>query len=684
MEMEPLLEGYGDSRTGHDDSIDACCNEGDELSIFCSSSEAAVRGMPVAEGSALDNSVEQPVQTVGWRRRNIVTSGPDRRLFDPKRTSALQKALLKFAKSSDGYVMEPSIGTEFDSTDEAFEFYNLYSWERGFGIRKGKRRYSESSLNRSARKEEKYAIGQDFHCSCAGTPNNDIKTMSIRTNCLAMLRLHRTLDFGWVVAGHVSGHNHPLSATYAENKIWPSHSQLGKYSTDLVKKLRQNNFGLNHLYTILGSFFGGMEKVPSTRRCLKSLCQKINREEAQNDIAKTLRIFREFRVKDPGFTYVVDPDEDGRIKSLMWTNSRSRMQYAHFGDVVTFDTTYKTNLYDMPFGLFVGVNNHFQTVFFGGVLLTDETIDSFKWVFSEFVSLMGGKAPKTILTDQTRAMEVAIAEVLKESVHRWCKLHVIYRLKEWLGTKYTRDRTFRNRFHKLLNDMLTVDEFEQGWNDLLVDYDLGDNSFMRQIFDVRKKWVKSYFKCVFCARQTTTQRSESANHMLKGLVQKSCPIHLFVQQYAKLQYIRDEEETQEERRTKMKSRNLSLGGPLVVHASKLYTAKVFELFCELKAASEDYKVRVLTTDEEYIAEHHDLSRVEKWIKGSYRVIVDVAANSYQCECGLLEHFGLPCSHVLRVMISCGVTKLPESMIIQRWTKEARNVVPEHFGTVLKG
>lgn len=141
MEMEPLLEGYGDSRTGHDDSIDACCNEGDELSIFCSSSEAAVRGMPVADGSALDNSVEQPVQTVGWRRRNIVTSGPDRRLFDPKRTSALQKALLKFAKSNDGYVMEPSIGTEFDSTDEAFEFYNLYSWERDFGIRKGKCRY---------------------------------------------------------------------------------------------------------------------------------------------------------------------------------------------------------------------------------------------------------------------------------------------------------------------------------------------------------------------------------------------------------------------------------------------------------------------------------------------------------------------------------------------------------------
>jgi hypothetical protein len=39
---------------------------------------------------------------------------------------------------------------------------------------------------------------------------------------------------------------------------------------------------------------------------------------------------------------------------------------------VTFDTTYITNLYDMPFGLFVGVNNHFQSIIFGGVMMRDE------------------------------------------------------------------------------------------------------------------------------------------------------------------------------------------------------------------------------------------------------------------------------------------------------------------------
>jgi hypothetical protein len=89
------------------------------------------------------------------------------------------------------------------------------------------------------------------------------------------------------------------------------------------------------------------------------------------------------------------------------------MQYQHFGDAITFDTTYKTNLYNMPFGIFVGVNNHFQSVLLGGVRMTDETIASFRWVLKEFLSLMGGRAPVTVLT----GMVTGITLVLHVPIH---------------------------------------------------------------------------------------------------------------------------------------------------------------------------------------------------------------------------------------------------------------------------
>jgi hypothetical protein len=105
---------------------------------------------------------------------------------------------------------------------------------------------------------------------------------------------------------------------------------------------------------------------------------------------KTMAAFSTIREKDSGFAVQIETDEQSRVRSLMWSHGTSRRNYAAFGDVVTFDT--------LPFGLFVGVNNHFQSTIFAAVLLTEETTESFKWAFSTFVRMMGGVTPKTILT----------------------------------------------------------------------------------------------------------------------------------------------------------------------------------------------------------------------------------------------------------------------------------------------
>lgn len=129
----------------------------------------------------------------------------------------------------------------------------------------------------------------------------------------------------------------------------------------------------------------------------------------------------------------MDSDNEGRVKSILWCTGKNRADYASFGDAITFDTTYWTNLYDMPHGIFVGVNHHFQSIIFGAVLLRQETIESFEWAFSTFVSVMHGKAPVTILTDQCAAMEAAISNVLNNTRHRWCQWHVLRTAKEKIG-----------------------------------------------------------------------------------------------------------------------------------------------------------------------------------------------------------------------------------------------------------
>ena len=64
----------------------------------------------------------------------------------------------------------------------------------------------------------------------------------------------------------------------------------------------------------------------------------------------------------------------------------------------------------MIFAPFVGVNNHSQTIVFACSFLSDETTNSFLWLFEQFKTAMPGGSPKMIITDQDPAMTKAIVQ----------------------------------------------------------------------------------------------------------------------------------------------------------------------------------------------------------------------------------------------------------------------------------
>ncbi|KAK1678160.1 hypothetical protein QYE76_039008 [Lolium multiflorum] len=82
-----------------------------------------------------------------------------------------------------------------------------------------------------------------------------------------------------------------------------------------------------------------------------------------------------------------------------------------------------------------------------------------------------------MLTDQCRAMEIAIGAVLPLTKHRWCKWHVLRKAKENLGPVYAKNAGFRDELHKICHHMLTIDEFESAWGELIGKYALQDHPF---------------------------------------------------------------------------------------------------------------------------------------------------------------------------------------------------------------
>ncbi|GLT53620.1 hypothetical protein SLA2020_268790 [Shorea laevis] len=103
--------------------------------------------------------------------------------------------------------------------------------------------------------------------------------------------------------------------------------------------------------------------------------------------------------RNNGFYSVMDFDDESRLRNVFWADGQSRASYESFGDVVTFDTTYLTNRYRMPFAPIVEVNHHGQSILFEAGLLSSEDTNNFVWLFQTWLECMKGRAPGAIITD---------------------------------------------------------------------------------------------------------------------------------------------------------------------------------------------------------------------------------------------------------------------------------------------
>ncbi|KMZ75494.1 hypothetical protein ZOSMA_114G00920 [Zostera marina] len=72
-------------------------------------------------------------------------------------------------------------------------------------------------------------------------------------------------------------------------------------------------------------------------------------------------LIEEFKMKksvQPDFFYSIIKDSIGRLKHVFWVDSIMIQHFKLFEDAVTFDTTYKTNVYSLIFVMFCRVNHH--------------------------------------------------------------------------------------------------------------------------------------------------------------------------------------------------------------------------------------------------------------------------------------------------------------------------------------
>ncbi|XP_021273795.1 protein FAR1-RELATED SEQUENCE 5 [Herrania umbratica] len=568
--------------------------------------------------------------------------------------------------------LEPYEGMEFESEEAAKAFYNSYARRVGFSTR-------VSSSRRSRR--DGAIIQRQFVCAKEGFRNlNEKRTKDreikrprtiTRVGCKASLSVKMQDSGKWVVSGFVREHNHELVPPDQVHCL-RSHRQISGPAKTLIDTLQAAGMGPRRIMSALIKEYGGISKVGFTEVDCRNYMRNNRQRSLEGDIQLLLDYLRQMQAENPNFFYAVQGDEDQALMSnVFWADPKSRMNYTFFGDTVTFDTTYRSNRYRLPFAPFTGVNHHGQPVLFGCAFLINESEASFIWLFKTWLMAMSGRPPVSITTDHDAVIRSAVMQVFPETRHRFCKWHIFKKCQEKLSQVFLKHPTFEADFHKCVNLPESTEEFESCWLSLVDRYELRDHEWLQIIYNDRRQWVPVYLRDTFFAEMSITQRSDSMNSYFDGFVNASTNLNQFFKLYEKALESRNEKEVKADYDTMNTSPALKTPSPMEKQASELYTRKLFARFQEelvgtltFMASKSDDDGDIITYQVAKFGEDHK----------TYYVKFNVLEMKATCSCQMFEFSGLLCRHVLAVFRVTNVLTLPSHYILKRWTRNAKSSV----------
>ncbi|KAI3814020.1 hypothetical protein L1987_18762 [Smallanthus sonchifolius] len=273
------------------------------------------------------------------------------------------------------------------------------------------------------------------------------------------------------------------------------------------------NIGPVKAFNIMKTMYGGIENVGVTASDCKNFKNDINTYIGEFDADMVVR--RLLRKKEflPNFWFDYQTTDDGALKGLFWADEDSKRNYFTFGDVISFDATYRSNQYNMVFVPFTGIDNHNRNVTLGVVLLGSETVESYKWLLQSFKEAFLYE-PQVVVTDQDPAMKRAIEDVFTSSRHRLCMWHVMEKLAVKVGSRLCNNTDFKKQICDIVwTDSITPDEFEREWHRIINEFQLTSNKWLSDMFEIRDSWIPAYYRHEnMSGLMRTTSRSESENH----------------------------------------------------------------------------------------------------------------------------------------------------------------------------
>ncbi|XP_044980079.1 protein FAR1-RELATED SEQUENCE 9-like [Hordeum vulgare subsp. vulgare] len=550
----------------------------------------------------------------------------------------------------------PEVGMRFPTLEDAERFYSTHAMLTGFAVRRGsnyRRMKFDLECNRSGKLKPTQDLKRKRRCNALGS----------RCQAKVIVKLHNEQ---WEFIGVKHEHNHPLCPSPSLASFFLNHKYLSSEEKLFLRVLQQSRVNPRKAMNIFRRMRSNFRKASSSNEKDTSNSKCVDQWRKENsDVETALKRFKELELRNLGFSYTMQKDEDNIVRSLFWTDARSKVDYEIFGDFISFDTTYSTNRHNMPFTPIIGMNSHGRIIVFGCALLQDQKAETFKWMFQTFLDVMGGKLPRIVITDQDEGMATAISEVMPQVRHRFCKFSVMRKTQEILGAFMATRGNINAELHGLVDNSLTEKEFEEGWDVLTERYDASENEYLRLMWGTRKNWVPVYFQADFCPFVESAVHCEGTNLLFKDNVLPKDRIEKFIEQYERMQenIVKAEEEDALHSATEPAYFSLL---PIEKHAARMYTRQIF-----LRAQKELYYSTAFNVHEVQGGSAYRLEKVfdydnPEFNRNSFEVLAEPGTHAFKCQCAKFTRDGILCCHIFRVFTQLGVKEIPARYMLPRW------------------
>lgn len=569
--------------------------------------------------------------------------------------------------------LPPVEGMEFESYDDAYNYYNCYAKELGFGIR------VKSSWTKRNSKEKRGAV---LCCNCEGfktMKEASTRRKETRTGCLAMIRLRLVESNRWRLDEVKLEHNHLFDHQKAQSSRSHKKMEAGtKRKLESAVDVEVQTIKLYRTPAVDAVSYGS-----SSERELSHHVELLKRLKFRNgDIVALYNYFRQAQLVDPNFFYIMDLNDEGYVRNVFWIDSRSRTAYGYFGDVVVVDTTCLSNKHDIPLLSFSGLNHHGQSVLLGCGLLVDETIETYVWLMRAWLTCMSGRSPQTIITDHCKALQGAISEVFPRAHHCLYLPLVMQSIHEKLG-EVGESEIFQTILNRTVYNSMKIEEFGMGWAEMIQHFAIKDHEWLQSLYEERERWVPVYLKNTVFAGIFTFQPGEYMQPFFHGYLHDRMTWNEFFNIYELLQQKMIQREALEDFESREFTPVLRTTCNYELQVSELYSKEIFSKFQEeVVLMSGCFSVAQIHANGpiiSYMVKERDDEGEAREAK-NFEVVYDKVGMEIRCICSCFNFRGFLCRHALTVLNYNGVEQIPSQYILTRWRKDIKRSYTPDLGS----